>query len=97
MPVTPIRNWKTSLSSCAKKTPGHGDMPPKSPLQPSKRQSSHDVHAANPILDNFEKDKKSERRWIPRELAARLNDSVDYYLCTKYGARVERGVYGGVR
>ncbi len=49
-----------------------------------------------PILDNFEKDKKSERRWIPRELAARLNDMGDYYLCTKYGARAGRRVIGSL-
>lgn len=43
-----------------------------------------------PILDNFEKDKKSERRSIPQELATHLSDTVDYYLCTKYGARAGR-------
>lgn len=40
-----------------------------------------------PIMDNFEKDKKSERRSIPQELATHLSDTVDYYLCTKYGVR----------
>lgn len=49
-----------------------------------------------PILDNFEKDKKSERRSIPQELATHLSDTVDYYLCTKYGARAGRRVIGSL-
>lgn len=47
-----------------------------------------------PILENFEKDKGSERRSIPQELATHLTDTVDYYLCTKYGARAGRMAMG---
>ncbi|WP_149241504.1 hypothetical protein [Dyadobacter sp. 32] len=94
MAVTLIRNWKTSSRSCAKKTSGHGGMPPKSPLQRSKRQSSHDVPAANPHPGQFRKRQKTERRSIPQELATHLSDTVDYYLCTKYGARAGRMAMG---
>jgi hypothetical protein len=46
--------------------------------------------AQTPILRNFEKDKTAERRSIPKELATHLTDTVDYYLCTKYGAKAGR-------
>lgn len=43
-----------------------------------------------PINDDFTKDKKSEGRKIPQELATHLSDTFDYYACGKYGSRTGR-------
>lgn len=43
-----------------------------------------------PINDDFTKDKKSETRSMPQELATHLSDTFDYYICGKYGARTGR-------
>ncbi|MDF7817939.1 hypothetical protein P1X15_10045 [Runella sp. MFBS21] len=43
-----------------------------------------------PINDDFSKNKNSERSKIPQELATHLSDTLDYYLCGKYGSRIGR-------
>lgn len=43
-----------------------------------------------PINDDFSKNKNSENQKIPQELATHLSDTLDYYLCGKYGSRTGR-------
>ncbi|WP_428657588.1 hypothetical protein [Runella sp.] len=49
----------------------------------------HSIQQA-PINDDFTKDKKSETRSMPQELATHLSDTLDYYVCGKYGSRTGR-------
>jgi hypothetical protein len=48
-----------------------------------------------PILPDFTKDKTSEKRPIPQEMATHLGDTVDYYLTQKHGYKFGRLGMGG--